>query len=151
VRTRRSAATTRAARRGVRGRAGLEAADGDDLVPGLDSDGEGAGPAAQDSVGAVVEWLKGWADAAPTDPEEGGGEEVAWQIVRQPGARIVPRQRNSRNMQSFRKKIYNSINWDFFILQKFIRQHNGSAKNCLSRGKTSVFPQLCSESEEHKG
>ncbi len=92
---------TRAARRGVRGRASLEAADSDDLVPGPDSDGEGAEPAAEDSVGAVVERLKGWDDAAPTDPDEGGREEAAWQLVRQLGARIVPRQRNSRNMQSF--------------------------------------------------
>jgi hypothetical protein len=34
---------TQAAMRGVRGRASLEVADGDDLVPGPDSDGEGAG------------------------------------------------------------------------------------------------------------
>jgi hypothetical protein len=101
VRTRWSAASTRAARRGVHGRASLEAADGDDLVPGPDSDGEGAGSSAQDGVGAVVERLKGWDDAAPTDPDEGGGEEVTWQLVWQLGARIVPRQRNSRNMQGF--------------------------------------------------
>jgi hypothetical protein len=91
----------RAARRGVRSRTSLEMADGDDLVPGPDSDGEGAGPAAEDGVGAVVERLKGWDDAAPTDPDEGGGEEVAWQLVRQLGARIVPGQTDSRNMQSF--------------------------------------------------
>jgi hypothetical protein len=100
VRSRRSAAATRAARRGVRG-VSLEAADGDDLIPGPDSDGEGAGSAAQDSVEAVVERLKGWDDAAPTDPDEGGREEVAWQLVRQLGATIVPRQRNKRNMQGF--------------------------------------------------
>jgi hypothetical protein len=88
----------RAARRGVRGRTSLEAADGDELISGPDSDGEGAEPAVQDGVGAVVERLKGWDDATPTDPDEGGGEEVAWQLVRQLGARIVPRQRNSRNM-----------------------------------------------------
>ncbi len=100
MRTRRFAATMQAARCGVRGRACLEAADGNDLVPGPNLDGEGAGPAAQDGVGAVVERLKGWDDAAPTDPDEGGGEEVAWQLVWQLGARIVPRQRNSRNMHS---------------------------------------------------
>ncbi len=93
---------TRAARRGVRGRASLEAAGGDDLVPGPDSDDEGAGSTAQDGIGAVIERLKGWDDAAPTDPDEGGGEEgVAWQLVRQLGAIIVPRQRNSKNMQGF--------------------------------------------------
>ncbi len=56
---------------------------------------------AEDGVGAVVERLKGWDDAAPMDPDEGGGEEVAWQLVRQLDARIVPGQRDSRNMQSF--------------------------------------------------
>jgi hypothetical protein len=65
------------ARRGVHCRASLEAADGDDLVQGPDLDGEGAGSAAQDGVGAVVERLKGWDDAALTDLDEGGGEEVA--------------------------------------------------------------------------
>jgi hypothetical protein len=78
VQTWRSAAATRAARRGVCGRASFEAAESNDLVPGPNSDSEGAGPAAQDSVGAVVERLKGWDDAAPTDPDKGGGEEVAW-------------------------------------------------------------------------
>jgi hypothetical protein len=93
----------RAARRGVRGRASLEVADDDDLVAGPDSDGEGAGLAAQDGIGAVVERLKGWDDATPMYPDEGGGEEVAWQVIRKLGARIVPRQRNSRNMQGFLK------------------------------------------------
>jgi hypothetical protein len=66
-----------AARCGVCGRASLDAADGDNLAPEPDSDGEEAGPVAQDSVGAVIEQLKGWDEAAPTDPDEGGGEEVA--------------------------------------------------------------------------
>jgi hypothetical protein len=61
----------------------------------------GAWSAAQDGVGAVVEWLKGWDDAAPTDPDKECGEELAWQLVRQLGTRIVPGQRNSRNVQSF--------------------------------------------------
>ncbi len=46
---------TRAARLGIRSHAGLEAADGNDLIPGLNSDGVGAGSVAQDGVGAVVE------------------------------------------------------------------------------------------------
>jgi hypothetical protein len=103
VRTQRFAAATRSARRGVRGRAGLEAVDSDDLVPGPDSDGQGAGSAAQDGVGVVVEWLKGWDDAAPTDPDEGVGEEVAWQFVRQLGARTVPRQRTAGTCKVFEK------------------------------------------------
>jgi hypothetical protein len=41
-------------------RAGLKVADGNHLVHRPDSDGEGAGAAAQDCVGAVVERLKGW-------------------------------------------------------------------------------------------
>ncbi len=43
VQTRRSAAATRAARRGVRGHASLEVADSNNLIPGPDSDGEGTG------------------------------------------------------------------------------------------------------------
>ncbi len=35
---------TQAARHGVHGRVSLEAADGNNLVPGPNSDGEGAGP-----------------------------------------------------------------------------------------------------------
>ncbi len=48
---------------------------------------------AQDHVGAIVERLKGWNQAAPTDPDKGSGEQLGWQLVGQVGARIVPRQR----------------------------------------------------------
>jgi hypothetical protein len=65
VQTRGPAAAMWAARRGVRGRASLEVADGNDLVPVPDLDGEGAGSAAQNGLGAIVERLKGWDDAAP--------------------------------------------------------------------------------------
>ncbi len=93
---RRSAAATQAARRGIHGRASLMAADGNHLVPRPNSDGEGAGAAAQNRVGAVVERLKGWNQDAPTDPDEGGGEQLGWQLTGQLSARIVPRQRRSR-------------------------------------------------------
>jgi hypothetical protein len=101
VQTWQSAAATQVARRGVRGRASLEVADCVNLVPIPDSDGEGAGSAVQDSVGAVIERLKGWDDPAPMDPDKEGGEELAWQLAQQLGAGSVPGQRNSRNMQSF--------------------------------------------------
>ncbi len=56
--------------------------DSNHLIPRPDSDGEGAGAAApQNHVGAVVERLKGWNQAAPTDPDEGGGEQLGWQLV----------------------------------------------------------------------
>jgi hypothetical protein len=55
ARTQWSAMATRAARLGIRSHAGLEAADDDDLVPGPNSDDEGAGSAAQNNVGAVIE------------------------------------------------------------------------------------------------
>jgi hypothetical protein len=64
----------RAARRGIRCRASLKAADDNHLVPRPGSDGEGARAAAQNRVGAVVERLKGWNQAALMDPDEGGGE-----------------------------------------------------------------------------
>ncbi len=37
------------------------------------------------------------------------------------------------------------------MLQKFIRQDNLGSENGLSRGKTIVFPRLCTEFEEYKG
>ncbi len=92
---------TRAARLGVCGCAGLEAANGDDLVQGPDLDGEGVGATAQNGVGAIVEWLERWDHAAWMDPDEGGREELGWQLAWQLDARIVPRQRDSRNIQGF--------------------------------------------------
>jgi hypothetical protein len=68
----------RTARHGVRCCAGLKAADGDHLVPRPNSDGEGVGAVAQNGVGAIIERLKGWNDAAPTDPDEGGREQLSW-------------------------------------------------------------------------
>jgi hypothetical protein len=64
-------------------RAGLEGADGDDLVLGPDSDGEGAGSAAQNGIGAIVERLERWDDAAMMDPDEGGREGLSWQLAGQ--------------------------------------------------------------------
>jgi hypothetical protein len=81
-----------------RGLPGLEAADGDDLVLGPDLDGEGAGPSTQNGEGAVVERLQSWDDAATTDPDEGGGEELGWKLAGQLDARVVPRQGNSRGI-----------------------------------------------------
>jgi hypothetical protein len=138
---------TRAARRGVHSRASLKAADGDHLVPRPDSDGEGAGAVAQDRVGAIVEGLKGWNQAAPTDPDEGDREQLGWQLAGQVSARIVPRQRRGRKMQGFEKKFDNGVDGKFIILQKFVWQDNLCTENCLSRGKTIVFLRLCSESD----
>ncbi len=74
-------------------------ADVNDVVPGPDSDGEGAGPAAQNGIGAIVEQLERSDDAAVMDPDEGGAEELGWQLAGQLGARIVPKQGKSRNIQ----------------------------------------------------
>jgi hypothetical protein len=87
-----------------------KAADSDHLVTRPDSDGEGAGAAAQDRKGVVVQRLKGWNQTAPTDPDKGGGEQLGWQLVGQVGARIVPRQRRGRNMQGFGKIFDNGVN-----------------------------------------
>ncbi len=76
---------------------------------------------AQNSVGAVVKRLERWDDAATLDPDEGDGEKLGWQLAGQLGARIVPKQGKSRNIQSFRKIFKNRINGNFFVLQEFIR------------------------------
>ncbi len=65
--------------------AGLEPADGDNLVPGPDW---GSGSAAQDRVGDIVGPLQGLNDAAVVHLDEGGMEvprEFLWQLA----ARVV--------------------------------------------------------------
>jgi hypothetical protein len=70
---------------GIRVHAGLEPADGDDLVSGPDSDGEGAGAVVQDGKGAVGGLLQGRDDAAVVHPNEGvlrrspGSSSGSWQ------------------------------------------------------------------------
>jgi hypothetical protein len=49
----------------------------------------------QDRIGAIVEQLKGWNQAPPTNPDEGGEEQLSRQLAGQVGARIVPRQRRA--------------------------------------------------------
>ncbi len=100
---RQSAAATQAARHG--GRASLKAADGDHLAPRPDSDVEGAGAAAQDRIGAVVECLKGWNQAAPTDLDEGTESSSLGRSVLE-----VPRQRRGRNLQGLGKFVDNGVN-----------------------------------------
>ncbi len=71
--TGRLAAASQTAKFSVRVRAGLEPADGEDLVPGPNSDGEGAGVAWHDGVWAIVGLLQGWEDAVAVHPDEGNG------------------------------------------------------------------------------
>ncbi len=71
-----SAAAKRAAGHGVRGSAGLQAADGDDLLSGPDLECEGAGAAADNGIGAIVQRMQRRRGAAAADPDQGGGEEL---------------------------------------------------------------------------
>ncbi len=93
---------SRAARCGVRFRAGLEA-DGDDLVPRPDPDGEGGGSTPQDGVGTVERRD----NTAAAQPDKGGVQQLIWQLGRQLGTGIVPGQRKSRSIQSFFKVFSN--------------------------------------------
>jgi hypothetical protein len=77
----RSVAASQTACCGVRVRAWLELADEDDLVPGPNSDGEGAGAVAKRGIGAVVGPLQGGNDAATVHPDEGGAEGVPREIL----------------------------------------------------------------------
>jgi hypothetical protein len=54
-----------------------------------------------------------WDYAAMTDPDEGGREELGWQLAGQLDAGIVPRQRRSRGIHSCRKIFDNGIKRNF--------------------------------------
>jgi hypothetical protein len=93
----RLAAVARAAGRGVRGSAGLQAADGGDFLPGLNLQHEGAAAAVDDGVGAVVQRPERQHGAAAADPDQSGGEELGRQLAGETGAAVMPGQRKSRN------------------------------------------------------
>jgi hypothetical protein len=57
----------------------------------------------QNGVGAAVERLQRWNDAAMMDPDEGGREQPGWQHAGQLGAGIVPGQGKGGSIQSFCK------------------------------------------------
>jgi hypothetical protein len=128
-------------------------ADGDDLIPGPDSDGKGAGSTAQNGVGAVIEWLERWEDAATTDPDEGGREELGWQLAGQLGARIVPRQRNSRTSKVVEKFVIIESTEISSFCKNLLGNTIGAPKTA-SAGERPVSSLCCArspESEEHKG
>jgi hypothetical protein len=104
----------------------------------------------QDGVGAVIGAVERWNDSAAAQPDEGGTQQLVWQLGQQLGAGIVPGQGKSRSILSFRKCFNNCIHIKFISMQKSVGQENWSAKNFLSQGKISVFPWLCTEAEEFK-
>ncbi len=67
---------------GIHVDAGLELADEDDLIPGPDWDGEGAGAAAQEGVGAIIGPLQGQDHVRVTtvDGQSGRQLEQYWYI-----------------------------------------------------------------------
>jgi hypothetical protein len=82
-------------------------------------------------------------------PDKGGTDEVPRELLRQLAARVVlARQRKNRSIYDFGKNFRNLILGQLSHMQK---QGQGGAKNCLCRGKTSVFPPLGTESEEDPG
>ncbi len=84
---------------GVRVRAGLQPADGYDLVPGPNLDGEGLGAAAQNGLAAVVGLLQGLNDTAAVHPDKGGAEQVPRELLWQLVARgLLARQRKNRSI-----------------------------------------------------
>jgi hypothetical protein len=69
-----------------------------------------------------------------TDPDEGDGEELSWQLAGQLGARIVPRQRDSKNIQVLEK---------FLIIES--TEISSFCKNSL--GNTTGAPKTASAGE----
>jgi hypothetical protein len=77
---------------------GLQAADGDDLLSGPDLKREGAGAAADNGEGTIVQQLERQHGAAAADPDQAGGEELIRQLAGQAGSGVIPGQRKSRNI-----------------------------------------------------
>ncbi len=76
---------------------GIHICAGLDLA-GPDSDGEGAGAAAQDDTGAIIGLLQGQDDAT-VHPDKGDAEEVVRKLFWQLAARVVlARQRKNRSI-----------------------------------------------------
>jgi hypothetical protein len=104
---RRSAAVSWAARHGVHGRARLEAAHGDDLLPQPNLESECAGSQVEDGVGTIVERVERGDHATAPDPDEAGAEEISWELAWcrelpwQLVTQIASGQRKSRSIQRF--------------------------------------------------
>ncbi len=128
-----AAAASRTARCGVRFRAGLEAADGDDLVPRLDPDREGARSTPQDGVGAAVGAVERRHDAAAVQPDGVGAQQLGWQL----GTGIAPKQRKSRSIQGFLKKIFTiESKENLYPYTNSLGRTIGVPKTASARGKT---------------
>jgi hypothetical protein len=57
----------------------------------------------QDGVGAVVGVVERRDGAAAAQPDEGGAQQLVWQLGQQLGTEIVPGQGKSRSIPSFLK------------------------------------------------
>jgi hypothetical protein len=99
----------RTVRRGICIRAGLQAADGDDLVPQLDSDGEGAGSPAKDGIGAVVRALERGDNVTLVQPYKGGTEEDGRQLLMQQVTRIMFAKREKKQEHPMFLRIFLKI------------------------------------------
>jgi hypothetical protein len=115
---RRSAVASRTARRGVCFSAGLKAADGDNIIPRPDPDGEGAGSQPHDRVGAVIGVVETRDDATATQPDEGVAQQLVWQLGRQLGTGIKRRQGKNRSIQSFFKFFFKFHQQKIHLLTK---------------------------------
>jgi hypothetical protein len=99
--------------------AGLELAEGDNLVPGPDSDDEGVGAAVQDGIGTIIGPLQGYDDAAAVNPDEGGTEEVPRKLLWQQAAQVVlDRQRNKKEHLGFWNIVQKFYKWKTLLPAK---------------------------------
>ncbi len=60
----------------------FQAAQGNDLLPQLNLEGEGAGSPAEDGVGAVVERVERGDNGTMLDPNEAGAEGIGRELAR---------------------------------------------------------------------
>jgi hypothetical protein len=139
-----------AARRGVHGRPGLEAAHGDDVLSLPDLEGEGAGSPAEDGVGAVIEGVERGNHATGPDPDEAGAEEISRELARQLATRIVLEQGKKQEHPKISENLLKLCHQEFHLLSKIHLEKQLEHQKLPQSGKTSVFLRLCMEAEEYR-
>jgi hypothetical protein len=94
--------------------------------------------------------MKGWDDAAPTNPDGGaerrspGSSSGSWALE------LCLGKETAGTCEVFEKFLIIASTDISSFFKNSLGNTMGAPKAASAKGKTSVFPRLCSESEEHK-